>query len=107
MGAGARYAVGLAAARWTQAWPAGTFAVNLLGCLAVGLASGLLTPAREPLRLFLVPGLLGGFTTFSAFGLETHQLLQRGAWPAALAYAVLSVVAGVGAVALGRALAAP
>ena len=79
VGATARFAVGLAAARWTAAWPAGTLAVNLLGCLAAGLVVGLLTPTQEALRLFLLPGLLGGFTTFSAFGLETQQLLQRGA----------------------------
>ncbi|HYF01081.1 MAG TPA: CrcB family protein [Planctomycetota bacterium] len=105
VGATARFAVGLAAARWTAAWPAGTLAVNLLGCLAAGLVVGLLTPTQEALRLFLLPGLLGGFTTFSAFGLETQQLLQRGAWGAAAGYAFLSVAAGVGAVAAGRAVA--
>ena len=106
VGATARFAVGLAAARWAATWPAGTLAVNVLGCLAAGLAAGLLTPSHEGLRLFLLPGVLGGFTTFSAFGLETQQLLQKGAWPAALGYALVSICAGVGAVALGRWLSA-
>lgn len=106
LGATARFAVGLAAARWTAAWPAGTLAVNVAGCLAAGLAVGMLGPSQEALRLFLLPGVLGGFTTFSAFGLETQQLLQKGAWGAAFGYAALSVAAGVGAVALGRVLAA-
>src|SRR5690606_40751842 len=88
-------------ATWTmqaaapQKFPLGTFAVNLLGCLAAGLLAGL--AERHPgglspeLRLLLFTGLLGGFTTFSAFGLETAQLLRRGEWLVATGYAGGSV----------------
>ena len=67
------------AAGWQFPW--GTFMVNVLGCLAVGLLGGLVVkhdffaPAT---RLFLFTGIAGGFTTFSAFGLETFYLLRKG-----------------------------
>lgn len=85
-------------------FPWGTFTVNLLGCLVIGLLSGLaekfdwLSPS---LRLFLLTGLLGGFTTFSAFGLETVFLLRRGEVLLAAAYAAASVLLCIAAVWLG------
>jgi CrcB protein len=81
-----------------------TFAVNLLGCLLVGILAGIaehrhgLSPAA---RLFLITGFCGGFTTFSAFGLETVYLFRRHEAPWALANVVVSVAAGVIAVWLG------
>lgn len=112
-GAVARYLLG----HWTtdaaapQAFPLGTFVVNLTGCLAVGLLAGL--AERHPgwlspdLRLLLFVGLLGGFTTFSAFGLETVQLLRRGDWLLAAGYAGGSVLLGLAAVWLGLRAAGP
>jgi len=85
-------------------FPWGTLAVNAIGCFAIGL---LATFADEHhvlsagARLFLVAGLLGGFTTFSTFGLETWQLIEdRAVWMAA-ANVLGSVVVGLGAVILG------
>lgn len=91
-----------------QKFPYPTLAVNVLGCLAIGVLAGLATRHEmfgTGARLFLFTGLLGGFTTFSAFGLETLFLLRRGEpWIAAL-YVVASVVAGLLAVWLGMRLA--
>jgi CrcB protein len=84
-------------------FPWGTLAVNLTGCFAIGVLATL-ADARvisPTLRLFLVTGLLGGFTTFSAFGMETFQLIQDGRAAAAAANAAASVVIGVAAVAAG------
>lgn len=85
-------------------FPWSTFAVNVSGCLLMGLISGLaerlewFTPQN---RLLLLTGLLGGFTTFSAFGLETVHLLRRGdVWTSVL-YAAGSVVLCVAAVWVG------
>lgn len=77
-------------------FPWGTLAVNVLGCLVVGVLGALFEPAsplhvRQDLRVLLVVGVLGGFTTFSAFSLEALLLLQRGAVGAAIAYVVASV----------------
>ena len=87
-----------------ERFPFSTYVVNVLGCLAVGMLAGfaekhhLLGPEA---RLLLITGLLGGFTTFSAFGLETVYLLRRGeAWVAA-GYVCASVLAGIAAVWLG------
>jgi len=81
--------------------PRGTLAVNVLGCLAIGLVAGIAErqgALSATLRLALVAGLLGGFTTFSAFGLELFGLMRAGRWEVAGAYLVLSNVAGVAAV---------
>lgn len=82
IGAVARYAVGT----WVQTlskvagFPIGTFTVNLVGCLLIGLFFGLFEPKRLPdaMRLLLVVGFLGGFTTFSSFGYETFELIKGG-----------------------------
>jgi CrcB protein len=98
LGGGARLYVSTLVARGlgTQ-FPWGTLAVNVLGCLAVGVLGALFSPPGrihdfQDLRVFLVVGLLGGFTTFSAFSLEALLLVQRGAVPAALAYVGASLV---------------
>ena len=100
LGALARWKLGGLVLHHTPDWrfPLSTFVVNVLGCLVAGVLAGLwikqdlFTPET---RLFLFTGLLGGFTTFSAFGLETVSLLRRGEHFVAFTYAVLSVVAGV------------
>ena len=85
-------------------FPWGTLAVNAAGCFAIGVLATfadehhVLSPA---LRLFLIAGLLGGFTTFSTFGLETWQLVEDRALGAALANALGSVAVGMVAVIVG------
>src|SRR6478609_11703172 len=100
IGAGFRYHVGYAALRnLGPAFPFGTWIVNLLGGLLMGILAGQLarwTNAEgEPLRLFLGVGVLGGFTTFSAFSLETASMLIRGEVVMAAAYAISSVAGSV------------
>ncbi|NJS15609.1 MAG: fluoride efflux transporter CrcB [Sphingopyxis sp.] len=106
MGAGARFALGqIVAARAAPALPVATLLINIIGCLAMGaLAAWLARSAtNEPLRLLLGVGLLGGFTTFSAFSLDWWQLIERGETVAAITYVALSVVGALGAFALGMA----
>ena len=88
-------------------FPLATFAVNCIGCLLIGVLAGALSrsPATESARLFLVTGILGGFTTFSAFGLESIHLLRRGEFGLALLYILGSVLVGIAAVWLGLRLA--
>ena len=93
----------------TSTFPWGTFAVNAVGSFAIGalvtlaLERALVPPSA---RLFLVTGVLGGFTTFSAFSYETLQLMRDGQWPAAFGYSVSSLVVGVAAAFVGCAAAA-
>lgn len=95
--------------RWLGAgFPFGTFAVNALGCLAIG-AVLYLTEERPALgpeaRLFVAIGVLGSFTTFSTFGLETFLMLRERDLGAAALNVVGSVLVGLSSVWLGRALA--
>lgn len=76
-------------------FPWSTFAVNILGCFVIGALSGITerTDLIGPhLRLLLFTGVLGGFTTFSAFGFDTFFLLRRGHWAVAALYAGASVM---------------
>ena len=89
-------------------FPAGTFVVNVAGCLAAGLLAGYAEKYSYfsvEARLLLFTGFLGGFTTFSAFGLETMHLLRRGDVAVAGLNIVFSVVAGLLALALGLGIA--
>jgi CrcB protein len=82
-------------------FPVSTFVVNMLGCGLVGLLVGIAEHRHElspTVRLFLITGFCGGFTTFSAFGFETVYLLRRNEIGWAAANAVLSVLVGVTAV---------
>lgn len=100
LGALARYGLsGLVQGRGA-AFPFGTLAVNAIGCFLIGALFERLPPGA---RAFAVVGVLGGFTTFSAFGYETLELLRGGQTNLALLNVAVSVVAGVGAVMLGRA----
>ena len=109
VGSGARYLTGRAAfAAFGPHYPFGTLAVNLLGGFAMGVLAGLL--ARLPVpgenwRLLLGVGVLGGYTTFSSFSLELVTMLQRGDWPLALGYALISVIGAVAALFAGLMLA--
>lgn len=107
VGAGARFALGQAiSARLAPGFPYATLTVNLLGCLAMGLLAGWLARSgtNDMLRLLLGVGLLGGFTTFSAFSLDWWQLMERGATSAAMAYAAISLVGALAAFGCGLAL---
>jgi CrcB protein len=101
IGAGFRYHISVVATRnLGPLFPWGTWIINLLGGLMMGLLAGLLarqfTPVQgEPLRLFVGVGILGGFTTFSAFSLETANMLLRGQPVMAAAYGVSSVAGSV------------
>jgi len=86
-------------------FPTGTLSVNLLGCLVIGLLTPLLAEqafVRHEVRLGLTVGILGGFTTFSTFGLETFQLLASGQARLAVANVVLSCGLGLTAVLVGH-----
>jgi len=88
----------------TMRFPLSTFVVNVIGCFVIGTLAGL-AEHRDMFsadsRLFLFTGVLGGFTTFSAFGYEAVFLIRRGEIGVAFAYASLSVMCGLVAVWLG------
>lgn len=110
VGSVARYLMGCAVQGALHLeFPIGTFAVNVVGCLAIGvLAKFFLHSQTElPLRATLMIGFCGGFTTFSTFSLETLGLMQGGEWGKAAAYVVLSALVCVGATAAGFALGRP
>jgi CrcB protein len=94
-----RYGLGLWITRTLEQplFPWGTFAVNLTGCLIIGILAGWneRTPFEVSTRLFLFTGFLGGFTTFSAFGLESVQLVRNGHALLAAAYVIASTLAGL------------
>ncbi|OYY66500.1 fluoride efflux transporter CrcB [Sphingomonas sp. 28-62-11] len=107
LGAAARYLVGQAMLGWLGSnYPWGTLAVNLIGGLAMGVLVGMLARmvSGEQARLFLAVGVLGGFTTFSAFSLELVTMLERGAMLTALGYALASVIGAVLALFAGLAM---
>lgn len=103
LGALLRYGAGEALRGWLGTrWPHGTLVVNVLGCFLLGLLAARWEQADEPLaRALLAVGLLGGFTTFSAFGVEALGLLREGRSLAACAYVAASVLLGLGAAASG------
>jgi fluoride exporter len=109
IGAGFRYHVSSVALRTMgSGFPWGTWIINLLGGLLMGLLAGTLArdgnAAGEPLRLFLGVGVLGGFTTFSSFSLEAYNMLVRGDYALAAAYAVSSAAGSIMLLAVGVAL---
>ena len=98
LGAGARHLAGVAQLRWFgPGFPWATLFVNLAGSLLMGLLAGWMVQkgGSEPMRLFLAVGVLGGFTTFSAFSLDIGLMLQRGELAPVMAYVLASLVGGV------------
>ena len=86
-------------------FPFGTLAVNLIGCFAIGLLVSLFGRGEGSfVRALLVPGLLGGFTTFSAFSLETALMSERGAYAMLAFYIAASVGGGLLLVLAGQRL---
>ena len=105
LGAVARWQIGGIVLHHTVNWkfPLATFIVNLAGCLAAGLIAGLIIKQdmfSSNMRLFLLTGLLGGFTTFSAFGVECLYLLRRGELTIMALYILLSVACSLGGIIL-------
>lgn len=103
LGAVARYGVGRLLP--ATGWPWGTLTVNVVGGLLMGLLAGWLAfrggAQGETLRLFAAVGLLGGFTTFSAFSLETALMIERRQFAMAGGYVALSVVLSIAALFAG------
>jgi fluoride exporter len=100
LGGAARYGAGLLAERlWPTAFPWGTITINVLGSFAIGWAAR--APMPGLLRLFLTAGVCGGFTTFSAFSLQTLVLARSGAWQASALNVAVSVGCCVAATAAG------
>src|SRR5215207_10585481 len=112
LGAIARAVLGGLILHHSSNWrfPIGTFVVNVLGCLIAGVLGALVARFEyfsPQTRVFLFTGLLGGFTTFSAFGFETVKLLRDRQYGVAISYVVLSVVAAIGALAVAMAIVDP
>ncbi len=107
LGSVARYAVSLGAARWLGAdFPWGPLLVTVVGSFAIGLLAALVAADGRPLlgadaRAFVLVGVLGGFTTFSSFSLETLQLARADALGVATLNVLLSVVLCLGGAWLG------
>ncbi len=106
IGAMLRYAGGLIALRlWGATFPWGTLLINVSGGFLIGILTGFLlsltTESHETTRLFAVVGVLGGFTTFSAYSLDSLFLLQKGDYMLAAAYILGSVIFSILATAFG------
>ncbi|MES2031323.1 MAG: fluoride efflux transporter CrcB [Pseudomonadota bacterium] len=108
LGATLRHVVNVTCARCMgTAFPWGTFIINITGSTVMGLIAGYLAykgEASQPWRLFLMTGILGGYTTFSAFSLDTVLFYERGELGLALAYALGSVVLSIAGLFAGLAL---
>jgi len=108
IGGALRHGVNVGAARlFGYGFPFGTLIVNVLGSFVMGLFAGYFAyraGVPQHMRLFLTTGILGGFTTFSAFSLDTALLVERHAYGMAAGYAVGSVAASVSALFFGLAM---
>jgi CrcB protein len=108
IGGALRHGVNVMTARmWGLDFPFGTLVINIFGSLVMGLVVGYLAhigSAPQSVRLFLMTGIIGGFTTFSAFSLETVMLYERSQWTAVVIYVTASVALSVGALSVGRLL---
>jgi CrcB protein len=105
IGSLARFAIALLLGEWNPAMlPWATLTVNIIGSLAIGAVAVSASIAAGPalLRPFLITGVLGGFTTFSALALETGVLLDSGRVLVAVVYVVLTLAAGLAAVRVGQ-----
>lgn len=91
----------------TAAFPLGTMTVNVAGCLLIGLGGGLMESRQlfsPEWRAFIFVGILGSFTTFSTFGLETFNLARDGQWLSSFCNLGISLILGLGAVLAGHSL---
>jgi fluoride exporter len=108
IGGALRHGVNVAAVRWLgYGFPFGTLIVNVVGSFLIGLFAGYFAfrpGISQHMRLFLTTGLLGGFTTFSAFSLDAALLIERHSYALAAGYVVGSVFASLVALFIGLAL---
>ena len=108
LGASLRHSVNIACAKCIgTAFPYGTFIINISGSTVMGLIAGYLAfkgEASQPWRLFLMTGILGGYTTFSAFSLDSMLLYERGALGLAAFYVLGSVVFSIAGLFAGLSL---
>jgi CrcB protein len=99
LGAALRHGINIGVARWLgTAFPYGTFLINVTGSLVMGLVAGYFAfkgGLSQHLRLFLTTGILGGYTTFSAFSLDTALLYERGELGLAAVYVLASVLLSI------------
>lgn len=104
VGAVLRYLIGLIPLEPESGFPIKTFAINIIGCFAIGIIAGLAEKSAIDPRLLLLlkVGVCGGFTTFSSFALEARGLLSAGSTLVFALYVVLSVAVGIAAVILGQ-----
>lgn len=112
LGGTLRYAIGRAIMQSTASLPWSTILINVLGSFVIGFfgtltLSGSRYAVPETVRIFVMVGVCGGFTTFSAFSLETYDLLRTGDWGQALVNVALSVTLSLAAVAMGHLAATP
>ena len=104
IGGAARYLISVAMKTMSKGFPWGTLAVNLVGCLVIGLLWGFFSRSvndNSSWALFMTVGICGGFTTFSTFSKEALMMLQAGHFMSLLAYVAISVIAGIALVAAG------
>jgi CrcB protein len=108
LGASLRHLINLTCARWIgTAFPWGTFIINITGSTVMGLIAGYLAfkgEASQPWRLFAMTGILGGYTTFSAFSLDTALLYERGELGLAALYVLGSVILAIAGLFAGLAI---
>ena len=108
LGANLRYLISTwVAQRVGSGFPYGTLLINVTGCLVIGVVLTLAATKftlSEPLRLLIVTGILGGYTTFSSFGYEAFALIGSGNIEEAVLYMTSSLILGLGAVFLGSLL---
>ena len=108
LGASLRHFINVTCARCIgTSFPWGTFIINITGSTVMGLIAGYLAfkgEASQPWRLFIMTGILGGYTTFSAFSLDTALLYERGVLELAAAYVLGSVVLSIAGLFAGLAL---
>ena len=104
IGGAARYLISVAMKTMSKGFPWGTLAVNLVGCLVIGLLWGFFSKSaseNSSWALFMTVGICGGFTTFSTFSKEALMMLQAGSFMSLLAYIAVSVIGGIGLAAAG------
>ena len=108
LGSSLRHTINLSSAKlFGTAFPYHTFIINITGSTVMGLIAGYLAfkgEASQPWRLFLMTGILGGYTTFSAFSLDAALLYERGEFGLAILYVLGSVVLSLGGLFGGLAL---
>ena len=102
IGAACRWGFSLLNQHQKSEFPTATLAVNLLGCFLIGVASSFIIQQNSRLHLLLIVGFLGGFTTFSSFGLELFRMQAAGNWKMFTAYFLLSNVLGILLVVIGN-----